>query len=61
MNSKFIIVYKAGWGEAQAKKSVESNPLNIGGVAFKNGVGTHAPALMTIDLKGSASRFSANK
>jgi len=48
-----------GWGEPKAGRSVENNPLNVGGVVYKQGVGTHAPSLMIVDLKSSVSRFTA--
>jgi len=49
----------AGWGMPNANKSVEGNPLSIGGKKFERGVGTHAISHMRLDLNGKASRFSA--
>ena len=48
-----------GWGENQVNKSVEGNPISIGGQRFDRGVGTHAISKMMIDLKGSGKKFSA--
>ena len=41
---------RQGWGVAQADRSVVSNALSIGGVAFSHGVGTHAPARAVLRL-----------
>lgn len=49
----------AGWGTPVANKSVQSKPLSIAGRAFDDGVGTHAPSTLWIDLKGDTSRFTA--
>src|SRR5882757_3285595 len=48
------------WGEPHADKSVEKNPLRIGGKTFEHGVGTHAESTWAIDLKKSATRFQAS-
>jgi alpha-galactosidase len=48
-----------GWGDPQANKSVDGNPLSIGGQTFKEGVGTHADGVLRIDLAGKARRFTA--
>lgn len=50
---------KQGWGFAHTNQSVAGLPLKIGGVAFTNGIGTHAPAEMVIQLDGQATRFMA--
>jgi alpha-galactosidase len=47
------------YGEAQAKKSVEGNPLRIDGRTFERGVGTHANGIMSIDLGGGVDSFEA--
>ena len=47
------------WGEAQAGKSVEGNPLRINGKTFEHGVGTHANGAMSIDLGGAVDSFDA--
>ncbi|MEK7996571.1 MAG: NPCBM/NEW2 domain-containing protein, partial [Planctomycetota bacterium] len=49
----------SGWGTTQKDKSVQSKPLRIGGRTFENGVGTHAPSVMYVDLKGGCRGFSA--
>jgi alpha-galactosidase len=48
-----------GFGKPQVDKSVEGNPLRIGGIWFAHGVGTHAASLWAIDLKGKANHFHA--
>ncbi len=45
------------WGYPQAKKSVEGHPININGVGYKRGVGTHAKSEFVIELNGSATQF----
>ena len=45
------------WSTPKAAKSVDGNPILIGGVSFAHGVGTHANSVMMIDLKGSATKF----
>jgi alpha-galactosidase len=49
----------SGWGTAQKDKAVQSKPLKIGGRTFEKGVGTHAPSIMYVDLKGSCRSFIA--
>ena len=33
---------ETGWGNVHARKSVDGNPLTVGGQKFERGVGTHA-------------------
>ena len=47
------------WGSAGAGKSVDGNPLSVGGTVYKHGIGTHAKSELAIDLKGGAKRFVA--
>ncbi|MHC4560650.1 MAG: NPCBM/NEW2 domain-containing protein [Planctomycetota bacterium] len=49
----------SGWGTPQKDKSIQEQPLRIGGRQFENGVGTHANSVLHVDLKGSCRRFSA--
>ncbi len=46
-----------GWGQPQAGRSVDNNPLKIHGQHFRHGVGTHAVSEMHIDLHGAAEQF----
>ena len=48
-----------GYGKAGAGKSVDGNPLGIGGRSFKHGIGTHANGDWFIDLGGEAVQFTA--
>jgi hypothetical protein len=50
---------KQQWGEVHAGRSVDGNPLTLGGIVYRHGVGTHAASDVLIDLKGSALRFAA--
>jgi alpha-galactosidase len=47
------------WGQPHADKSVDDNPLSIGGKKFEHGLGTHAISTLYINLKGGAERFTA--
>jgi alpha-galactosidase len=49
-----------GWGEPHKNKSVDGQPLIIGGVPFKRGFGTHAESFLHIKLDGGAQKFTAN-
>ena len=44
---------------AQANKSIDGNPLRIGGKEFAEGVGTRATSVLFVNLAGAAERFSA--
>jgi alpha-galactosidase len=44
---------------AQANKSIDGNPIRIGGKTFEQGVGTRATSVLFVNLGGGASRFSA--
>ena len=46
-----------GYGTAQIGKSIDGNPLRLGGHTYGRGVGTHAESDLLIDLKGRATRF----
>ncbi|MCX8161238.1 MAG: NPCBM/NEW2 domain-containing protein [Candidatus Saccharicenans sp.] len=49
----------AGWGESQANKSIDGNPLTISGQVFERGLGTHAESNYRIKLDGKALSFRA--
>ena len=49
----------SGWGEAQANKSIDGNPLTIAGQVYERGLGTHAEGMYRIKLDGKATQFSA--
>jgi len=44
---------------AQANKSIDGNPIRIGGKEFSNGVGTRATSVLFVNLNGGAERFTA--
>ena len=48
-----------GWGQAQKDKSVDGNPIRIGGKTFERGLGTHADSLLYVKLDGGSRRFTA--
>ncbi len=48
-----------GWGWPQKNKSVDGNPLRIGGRTFEHGLGTHADSVLYIALDGGGRRFTA--
>lgn len=45
-----IEVIQQGWGEPHRNRSVENNPLKVGGQSFVQGIGTHADSVFAIDL-----------
>lgn len=49
----------AAWGTPQVNRSVDMNPLSIGGKRFERGIGTHADSIFMIALDGKATRFTA--
>ncbi len=49
----------SGWGETQANKSIDGNPLTIAGKVYERGLGTHAEGMYRIQLDGKATRFTA--
>ena len=48
-----------GWGRPAVDRSVEGNPIAIGGRTFARGVGSHAPGVLRLELDGRAERFGA--
>jgi alpha-galactosidase len=48
------------WMRPRAGRSVDGNPLTIGGATYTHGIGTHAGSEYRIDLKGAATRFVAD-
>jgi alpha-galactosidase len=44
---------------AQANKSIDGNPIHIGGKGYAGGVGTRATSVVFINLAGGAERFMA--
>ena len=59
LSSLDISKTQQGWGRPNADKSAGGRPLTIGGQVFEKGLGTHAPSVVYIDLKGDAERFTA--
>ena len=47
------------WGKPGLAKSVEGNPLTLGGKKFEHGIGTHANSSLAIDLEAKAAKFTA--
>src|SRR5689334_5662375 len=45
---------------AQANKSIDGNPIRIGGKEFSAGVGTRATSVLFVNLNGAAERFTAS-
>lgn len=51
--------FSQDWGELRMRRSVEGNPIRIGGREFKRGLGTHARSTIIYKLDGSFRFFSA--
>jgi len=49
----------SGWQSPRAGRSIDGNPLTLGGKVYENGVGTHAYSEMRILLNGHAGQFTA--
>lgn len=45
------------WGRPHARRSVDNNPISLGGIIFPHGVGSHARSEFVVNLKGVARRF----
>ncbi len=54
-----ISLTKQDWGTAKSNRSVDGNPLTIGGESFLSGLGTHANSVLNIKLNRKAKSFSA--
>ena len=50
---------QTGWGKPGVNKSIDGNPLKVGGKNYEHGVGLHAPAFIRIALHKQALKFSA--
>ncbi len=49
-----------GWGQPHKNQSVDGHPLTIAGKTFARGFGTHAESILSVNLDGAASKFSAS-
>jgi hypothetical protein len=49
----------SGWGETQAKKTADKNPLTLRGKVYERGIGTHPPGCLRVDLNQRGVRFQA--
>jgi alpha-galactosidase len=59
LESLDLSVIDQEWGSANAARSVDGNPLRIGEVEFHHGVGSHANAEWSVELRGAAFSFHA--
>lgn len=50
---------ESGFGQSSAGKSVDGNPLKIGGKSYADGVGTHAESSLSLVLDGKAGFLTA--
>ena len=48
---------KQDWATAVVGKTVNGNPITLGGIVYPHGVGSHAESRMVINLKKSALKF----
>ncbi|MDZ7723875.1 MAG: NPCBM/NEW2 domain-containing protein [candidate division KSB1 bacterium] len=49
----------SGWGTTTVNKSVGGNELIVDGQVYENGIGTHAPSIITYDIPDGYDTFSA--
>jgi len=47
------------YGKPHAGRSVDNNPITLGGVVYPHGIGTHANSDMAIILNGAATHFTS--
>lgn len=52
--------YNQGWGKPQINKTVEGRAMQIGGVPFATGLGSHAPAMFSFVTGVGQTTFSAD-
>jgi alpha-galactosidase len=50
---------ECGWSTPKPNKSVEGNPLTVGGQKFERGVGTHSVSAYLLNIDGKGARFTA--
>ncbi len=50
---------ETGWGQPQARATINGLPLSLGGKTLTRGIGSHAYSEYTINLHGEAIRFEA--
>ncbi|RMF83601.1 MAG: hypothetical protein D6744_04375, partial [Planctomycetota bacterium] len=48
-----------GWGDLNADRSVDGNPLRLGGESYLRGLGTHAPAKLLYSIPEGSATFEA--
>lgn len=48
-----------GWGSLQIDRSVAGGPLHLGGIVYRRGLGTHAPARLEYEVPAGMSCFRA--
>ena len=54
-----VSLSSCGWNSTRKNRSVDGNPLRLGGVEYRRGIGTHTPGEFRIQLDGGSSRFTA--
>jgi alpha-galactosidase len=59
LSSLDLKLISQGWGRPGVNRSVDQNPITIGGRVYSSGIGTHAASAFYIDTAGKALRFSA--
>lgn len=57
-SDNLVDCFTQGWSKPQRNKSVEGKTLSVGGVTFKDGIGSHAPSQCYIMLDGKADRIT---
>ena len=60
LDSLDLALATQGYGEPSKNKSVDGQPLTIGGQKFTRGFGTHADGRLRLSLDGNARSFSAS-
>src|SRR5579862_7140518 len=45
------------YGNPHKRRSIDNNPLTLGGTVYPHGIGSHAKSELSVDLKSGAKRF----
>ncbi len=59
LDSLNIAAIQQDYGTPHVAKTVNGNPLTLGGIIYPHGVGTHANSICAVDLHGDAKSFEA--
>lgn len=47
-----------GWGELQINRTVDKGPIQVNGIYFAKGIGTHAESVINVDITSSGKKLT---